>query len=52
MSYVIAILVSLVVGFVAGVLIGRSNKSKVEKGVSVGKKVAEGFESVVDEIKK
>jgi hypothetical protein len=51
-AYIIVALVFAVGGFIAGVLVGRSNKSKVEKGVSVGKKVIEGVENVVDEIKK
>ena len=38
-------IISLVVGFVAGVLVGRNNKTKVEKAVSV-------VEKVVDKVKK
>lgn len=41
----LGILVSLVVGFVAGILVGRNNRNKVEKVVST-------VEKTVDKVKR
>ena len=41
----LGILVSLVVGFVAGVLVGRNNRNKVEKVVST-------VEKTIDKVKR
>lgn len=41
MNHVIYILVTLAVGIVGGVLIGRKNKNKVDAAVALGEKVKE-----------
>jgi hypothetical protein len=52
MWIIIGLVVLVVAGVVGGLLIGRRNKDKVEKGVAVAEKVGEGIKNVVDEIRK
>ena len=52
MITVIIGVIGVVVGFVAGVLLGRSNKNKVEAAVNLGKVVAKETEKAADSFKK
>lgn len=51
-TVIVGVVVVFVVGFVAGVLLGHSNKNKVEAAVNLGKVVAKETEKAAGSFKK
>lgn len=51
MSYLITSIVSLLIGFLAGILVGRNNAKKVETVVSTAKQTQERGKYILDVLK-